>query len=207
LSHAPKPQPQQQPQQHNYSAQIPQHDGAQQHSATHSNNMDQFCTFHQAPGHTIHNCNAAKAAKSCETTGNKGRDTGKHNDWHHQGRKNKAHLATVSVTTPPSETARPVSSTSSNSVNVVSTSAAAAANAPWPINGYKIDDCLKVSNCMQNKPATPASLPPLPLNPFLAPILDSGSTLHLTGHLQLLHKFAPHHPRSISVANNNSVMS
>jgi len=24
----------------------------------HSKNMDQFCTFHQAPSHTIHNCNA-----------------------------------------------------------------------------------------------------------------------------------------------------
>jgi hypothetical protein len=99
-----------------------------------------------------------------------------------------------------------VSSTSSNSVNVASTSAAAA-NAQWPTNGYEIDDCLKVSNCMQNKPATPASLPPLPQNPFPAPILDSRCTLHLTGHLQLLHKFAPHPPRSISVANNNSVMS
>jgi len=104
LSHAPKPQLQQQPQQHNYSAQIPQHNGAQQSTAMHSKNMDQFCTFHQAPSHTIHNCNAAKAAKSCETTSNKGRDTGKHNDRRHQGHKNKAHLATVSVTTPPSET-------------------------------------------------------------------------------------------------------
>jgi len=66
---------------------------------------------------------------------------------------------------------------------------------------------LKASNHMQNTPATPASLPPLPQNPFLAPILDSGCTLHLTGHLQLLHKFAPHPPHSISVANNNSVMS
>jgi len=52
-----------------------------------------------------------------------------------------------------------------------------------------------------------ASLPPLPRNPFPAPILDSGCTLHLSGHLQLLHKFAPHPPRSISVTNNNSVMS
>jgi hypothetical protein len=52
LSHAPKPQLQQQPQQHNYSARIPQHNGAQQRTATHSKNMDQFCTFHQAPGHT-----------------------------------------------------------------------------------------------------------------------------------------------------------
>jgi len=32
-------------------------------------------------------------------------------------------------------------------------------------------------------------------------------TLHLTGHLQLLHKFTSHPPCSISVANNNSVMS
>jgi len=47
----------------------------------------------------------------------------------------------------------------------------------------------------------------LPQNPFLAPILDSGCTLHLTGHLQLLHKFAPHLPCSISVANNNCVIS
>jgi len=60
LSHAPKPQLQQQPQQHNYSARISQHNGAQQCTATHSKNMDQFCTFHQAPGHTIYNCNAAK---------------------------------------------------------------------------------------------------------------------------------------------------
>jgi len=206
LSHAPKPQLQQQPQQHNYSARIPQHNGAQQHTATHSKNMDQFCTFHQAPGHTIHNCNAAKAALSRETTGNKGRGTGKHNDRRCQGRKNKAHLATISVTTPLSETAHAVSSTSSNSINVASTSAAAA-NAQWPTNSYESDDCLKVSNHMQTTPATPASLPPLPQNPFLAPILDSGCTLHLTGHLQLLHKFAPHPPRRISVANNNSVMS
>jgi len=84
---------------------------------------------------------------------------------------------------------------------------AAAANAQWPTDGYKSDDCLKVSNRMQTTPATPASLPPLPQNLFLAPILDSGRTIHLTGHLQLLHKFAPHLKRSISVANNNSVMS
>jgi len=173
----------------------------------HSKNMDQFCTFHQAPSHMIYNCNAAKAAKSRETTSNKGRDAGKHNDRCHQGCKNKAHLATVSVTTPLSETAHVVSSTSSNSINVASTSAAAAANAQWPTNGYKSEDCLKVSNCMQTTPATPASLPPLPRNPFPAPILDSRCTLHLTGHLQLLHKFAPHPPRSISVANNNSAMS
>jgi len=162
--------------------------------------MDQFCTFHQAPGHTIHNCNAAKTAKSHETTSNKGRDIGKCNDRPHQGRKN---LATVSVTTPLSETAHAVSSTSSNSVNVASTSAAAA-NAQWLTDGYESDYCLKVSNGMQATPATPASLP---RNLFLAPILDSGCTLHLTGHLQLLHKFAPHPLRSISVANNNSVMS
>jgi len=125
LSHAPKPQLQQQPQ-HNYSAQIPQHNGTQQGTATHSKNMDQLCTFHQAPGHTIHNCNAAKAAKNWETTSNKGRDTGKLNGRCCQGCKNKAHLATVSVITAPSETAHAVSSTSSNSItNVASTSAAA----------------------------------------------------------------------------------
>jgi len=58
-----------------------------------------------------------QSCQSLETTGNKGRDTGKLNDRRHQGRKNKAHLATVSVTTPPSETAHAVSFTSSNSVN------------------------------------------------------------------------------------------
>jgi len=37
--------------------------------------MDQFCTFYQAPSHTIHNCKPANAAKTCETAGKKGRDT------------------------------------------------------------------------------------------------------------------------------------
>jgi len=58
-----------------------------------------------------------------------------------------------------------VSSTSSSSViNVASTSAAA--NAQWLTDSYESDDCLKVSNCMQTTPATPASLPSLPRNLF-----------------------------------------
>jgi len=57
-----------------------------------------------------------QCCQSCQKLGNnrhKGRDTGKHNDRHCQGCKNEAHLATVSVTTPPSEIAHVVSSTSS----------------------------------------------------------------------------------------------
>jgi len=52
LSHAPKPQSHQQPQQ-NYSAQIPQHD-----SARHCKEHGPVLQFHLAPSHTIHNCNA-----------------------------------------------------------------------------------------------------------------------------------------------------
>jgi len=44
----------------------------EQDAATYSKNMDQFCTFHQAPSHTIHNCNAAKATKNRETTSHEG---------------------------------------------------------------------------------------------------------------------------------------
>jgi len=57
--------------------------------------------FHQTPSHMIHNCNAVKASKTHETASNKGRDTGKHNDWHCQGCKNKANLAAATMTTPP----------------------------------------------------------------------------------------------------------
>jgi len=90
----------------------------------------------QAPGHTIHNCYASKAAKTCQDLQNcqqKGH-TGKHNDRQSRDAKTKLTLAASFMITPPSKTAQAVHPTSSNSINVAPNSTAAA-NEQWPTDG------------------------------------------------------------------------
>ena len=84
---------------------------------------------------------------------------------------------------------------------------AALADAQWPDDNYESDGCLFMRSTAAHS-SMPAHLSTLPCNPsFSAPIVDSGCTLHLTSHLNLLHKYMSHTPHNITVANNAIVVS
>jgi hypothetical protein len=170
-------------------------------------NMNQYCTFHEAPGHMIDDCIAAKA-KHNALANNVSRDTGKHKQKHNShARRDEAHL--VSTPTPTPAPTIPdmahVVHTPPAPASMTASPSAALADAQWPTDGYESDDCL--FTCTAHPPSVLAQLPALPHNPFPALIVDSGCTSHLTGHLHLLHKYVSHTPCNISIANNMTVVS
>jgi hypothetical protein len=163
-------------------------------------NMSQYCTYHEAPGHTLADCNAAKSAR-----GNGSRGTGKRN--HKRDNRHKAttdaHLVSAAspATSAIADTAHTVHSPATTAVP----SPAAQADAQWPVDDYDSDDCLlssapTVISALSGPSASSRA-------PYPPPIVDSGCTSHLTGHAELLHRYVRHPPRTVTVANNTTVTS
>jgi hypothetical protein len=161
-------------------------------------NMSQYCTYHEAPGHTLADCNAAKSTK-----GNRSRGTGKRN--HKRDNRHKAtmdaHLVSAAppATSAIADTAHTVHSPATTAVP----SPAAQADAQWPVDDYNSDDCLLSSAptiiLALSGPSVSSRAPYPPL------IVDSGCMLHLTGHAELLHRYVRHPLRTVTVANNTTV--